>query len=174
MSAALKKLREYETLVVLNPELADDAAGQAVERLKDVLSKKKATMLREEKWGKRKLSFEVKKHGRGHYFLLHYVAPVGAVEEVERTCRNIDQVIRFLTTLNGDVTDIEAKKAEVEKMVAKRAAERKEIPPEMPEKKLDEDDDDRRDRHRGDRGDRDRDRGDRAEREDRDAGGEES
>jgi small subunit ribosomal protein S6 len=140
MSAALGKLREYETLVVLNPELADDAAGQAVDRLKDVLDKKKATLLREEKWGKRKLSFEVKKHSRGNYFLLHYVAPVGAVEEVERTCRNIDQVIRFLTTLNGDVTDIEAKKAEVEKMIAKRAAERKEIPPELPEKPMDEDD----------------------------------
>jgi small subunit ribosomal protein S6 len=173
MSAALKKLREYETLVVMNPELADDAAGQAVDRLKEVLDKKKATILREEKWGKRKLSFEVKKHARGHYFLLHYVAPVGAVEEVERTCRNIDQVIRFLTTLNGDVTDIEAKKAEVEAMVAKRAAERKAIPPEMPEGKLDEDDDrdfDRRGRRDRDRdGDRDRDR------EDRDSqGGEES
>ena len=111
-----------------------------VARLKDVLDKKKATLLREEKWGKWKLSFEVKKQSRGHYFLLHYVAPVGAVEEVERTCRNVDQVIRFLTTLNGDVTDIEAKKAEVEKMIAKRAAERKEIPPELPEK-LDDDED---------------------------------
>lgn len=164
MSAALGKLREYETLVVLNPEMADDAAGQAVDRLKDVLNKKKATLLREEKWGKRKLSFEVKKHGRGNYFLLHYVAPVGAVEEVERTCRNIDQVIRFLTTLNGDVTDIEAKKAEVEKMVAKRAAERKEIPPELPETALNDisEDDDLQERgnrgERGDRPDRDRDR----------------
>jgi small subunit ribosomal protein S6 len=161
MSAALGKLREYETLVVLNPELADDAAGQAVDRLKDVLDKKKATLLREEKWGKRKLSFEVKKHGRGNYFLLHYVAPVGAVEEVERTCRNIDQVIRFLTPLNGDVTDIEAKKAEVEKMVAKRAAERREIPPELPEAALSdiaEDDGDDRDRGRGRDRDRDQDR----------------
>ncbi len=170
MSATLGQLREYETLVVLNPELADDAAGQTVDRLKDVLDKKKATLLREEKWGKRKLSFEVKKQARRHYFLLHYVAPVGTVAEVERTCRNIDQVIRFLTTLNGDVTDIEAKKAEVEKMVAKRAAERKEIPPELPEKKLDEDDEREDRRDRGDRGDR----GDREGRDRRDDEGAES
>lgn len=124
MSQKLGQQREYETLLVLNPELTDDQSTQAVDRLKEVLDKKKATLLREEKWGKKRMAFDVKKSPRGNFFLLHYVGDVGVVEELERTCRNIDPVIRFLTTVNGDVKDLEAKKAEVEKMVAKRAAER--------------------------------------------------
>jgi small subunit ribosomal protein S6 len=158
MSAKLDKLREYETLVVLNPELTDEATNQTVERLHEILTKMKATLLREEKWGKRKLSFDVKKHSRGTYVLLHYVGDVGVVEELERTCRNLDQVIRFLTTLNGDVSDIEAKRAEVEKLVAKRAEREKEraeaeAQRAQREERGDDDDDDDRDR------DRDRDRG---------------
>jgi small subunit ribosomal protein S6 len=117
-------LREYETLFVINPELTDDAANAVIDRLKGVIEKMNAELLREDRWGKRKLSFEVKKHGRGNYNLFHYVGPVGVVAELERTMRNLDEVIRFLTVSNGNVTDIAAKRAEVEKMVRERAADK--------------------------------------------------
>src|SRR5947209_15332135 len=107
-------LREYETLFVINPELADDAGTALIDRMKGVVEKMNAEMLREERWGKRKLAFEVKKHGRGNYTLFHYIGPVGVVAELERTLRNQDEVIRFLTTTNGNVHDVEARKAEVE------------------------------------------------------------
>lgn len=122
MSTAI--LREYETLFVINPELTDDAANGVMDRLKGVLTKMNAELLREDKWGKRKLSFEVKKHQRGNYSLLHFVGPVGVVAELERTMRNLDEVIRFLTVSNGNVSDIAAKRAEVEKMVRERAADK--------------------------------------------------
>ncbi|MCK6551550.1 30S ribosomal protein S6 [Myxococcota bacterium] len=117
-------LREYETLFVINPELADDAANAVIERLKGVLEKMNAELLREDRWGKRKLAFEVKKHGRGNYTLFHYIGPVGVVAELERTMRNLDEVIRFLTTTNGNVLDIAARKAEVEKQARERAADK--------------------------------------------------
>jgi small subunit ribosomal protein S6 len=117
-------LREYETLYVINPELADDAANTVIDRLKGVLEKMNAELLREDRWGKRKLSFEVKKQSRGNYNLFHYVGPVGVVAELERTMRNLDEVIRFLTVSNGNVSDLAAKKAEVEKMMRERAADK--------------------------------------------------
>ncbi len=122
MSAVLGKLREYETVFVVNPELADDAVSKLGERLKGVLAKQKAELLHEESWGKRKLSFEVKKHIRGNYIQYHYVGTPGVVEELERAMRNMDTVLRFLTTMNGEVVDVEAKRAEVEKRVRERAA----------------------------------------------------
>jgi small subunit ribosomal protein S6 len=115
-------LREYETLFALNPELTDDAANAVTDRLKGIVEKMGAEMLREDRWGKRKLAFEVKKHGRGNYTLFHYVGPVGVVAELERTMRNLDEVIRFLTTTNGNVNDVAARKAEVEKAERERQA----------------------------------------------------
>lgn len=165
MSTAI--LREYETLFVVNPELTDDAANATFDRLKGVLEKMNAELLREDRWGKRKLSFEVKKQGRGNYSLFHYVGPVGVVAELERTMRNLDEIIRFLTVSNGNVFDIAAKRAEVEKMVRERAADKAKQEAERREREErmaqggGDDGDDRRDRDdRDDRDDRN-DRGDR-------------
>jgi small subunit ribosomal protein S6 len=147
MSTTLGKLREYETVLVINPELTDEQVAEITDRLKGVLEKMHATLLREDHWGKRKMAFEARKQGRGNYFLLHYAAPVGTVEELERTLRNLEHVHRFVTQLNGEVIDVEAKKAEVEKMVRERAAakakaeaERKER--EAAERAMGDDDDD--------------------------------
>jgi small subunit ribosomal protein S6 len=127
MSEALGNLREYETVFVVNPELTEDALqGDVMDRLKGVLEKQGAELLREDNWGKKKLAFEVKKQPRGSYVLFHYVGNVGVVEELERTMRNHEHVMRFMTTLHGDVADIEAKRAEVAKLVednARRARE---------------------------------------------------
>ena len=109
--------------LVVNPDLTDDVVNETiVDRLKGVLTKKGAELLREDRWGKRKMAFEAKKHSRGNYILLHYVAEVGVVEELERTMRNLEPIDRFTTTRLGEVIDVEAKKAEVEKMVKERAA----------------------------------------------------
>ncbi|MCB9654847.1 MAG: 30S ribosomal protein S6 [Deltaproteobacteria bacterium] len=124
MSEALGKLREYETIVVLLPDVGDDVAQGAIDRIREVLAKKEAELLREERWGKRKLAFEVKKQNRGNYVLFHYVGLVGVVEELERTLRNMEVVIRFLTTVHGEVTDVQARRAEVEKIERERAANR--------------------------------------------------
>ena len=121
MSRTLSKQREYETTLVLNPELTDEQASETIDRLKEVLTRMKAELLREDRWGKKKLAYEVKKQVRGHYVLFHYVGPVGVVEELVRMARNTEEVFRFLTTRLGEVHDIEAKRAEVEKMVKERA-----------------------------------------------------
>ena len=119
----MAKLREYETVFVVNPDLTDDVVNETIaDRLKGVLEKQGAELLREDRWGKRKMAFEAKKHSRGNYILLHYVAKVGVVEELERQMRNLEHVTRFTTTRLDEVVDVEAKKAEVEKMVKERAA----------------------------------------------------
>lgn len=143
-------LREYETLFAINPDVGDDVVNETVERLKDVLTKMKAELLRDDRWGKRKFSFDVNKHSRGNFVLLHYVGQQGVVEELERTIRNADNVIRFLTTGNGEVTDVAARKAEVEKMVRERPAEAPPLDVVETRSEFEEDDDFRESRRAAD------------------------
>lgn len=124
MSKTLGTLREYETVFVINPDLTEDAVGELIERFKGIIEKEGGTFLREDRWGKRKMAFEMKKNPRGNYVLIHYLSVHAAVAEMERISRNSDQVIRFITDLKGAVSDVEAKKAEVEKYVRDKAAER--------------------------------------------------
>jgi ribosomal protein S6 len=123
-------------------------------------------MLNEEHWGKKKLAFPVKKQARGNFVVFHFAAPVGTLEELERTFRNLDVVIRYLSATFGAVRDVDARRAEVEKRAKERAqararqeAERQEREERMAREAAEGGGRDR-DRDR-DRGDRDRDRGDR-------------
>ncbi len=117
-------LREYETVFVLNPELSEDALKTLLGRLKDVLERMGASLLREDLWGKRKMSFTVKKQIRGNYMMWLYAGPAGTVEELERTMRNLEGVIRFMTEVHGSVSDLEARMNEVETLIKEEAAER--------------------------------------------------
>mgnify|MGYP006287369245 CR=1 FL=1 len=124
MSKTIGKLREYETVLIISPDLTDDVANELIERFKGIIDAKGGTFLREDRWGKRKMAYDMRKNPRGHYVLLHYVGEKAVVDEIQRTSRNVDTVIRNHTTLHGPVKDIEAKKAEVEKLIRERNAEK--------------------------------------------------
>jgi len=126
MSTTLTKLREYETVVVIQPDLPEDAVNHVFSRLQDALARKEGEILRKDVWGKKKLAYDVATHGRGNFLLFHYVAPADGVFEIERTIRNTDGVLRFVTERRGEVTDIEAKRADVERLVRERARKQQE------------------------------------------------
>lgn len=124
MSKTLGKLREYETVFIINSDLTEDLVNELMQRFKDIIEKGGGTFLREDRWGKRKMAYDMKKSPRGHYILLHFVAEHAVVAEMQRISGNTDTVIRYLTSVLGAVDDVEAKKAEVEKLVRERTAEK--------------------------------------------------
>jgi small subunit ribosomal protein S6 len=121
MSRKRKQLREYETILVLNPDITDDVVRTTMGRFKDNLKKSSAEVLREDVWGKRRLAFECEKVSRGNFVVLHYAATPGVVEDLERDLRNSDVVLRFITTYQGEIIDLETRRAEIERLAAEHA-----------------------------------------------------
>ncbi len=107
-------VREYETLYILRPDLTDEAAIQVNERLKGVLEREGARLLKCNLWGKRKTAFEVKKHPKGIYVQLSYLSKPAFVGEFERNLRMIEPVIRYQTIKLAEDVDIEKRVAEQE------------------------------------------------------------
>lgn len=169
--AMAKVLREYETLFVLHPELTEDAVNQVLEKLKGVITKLGGELMREDLQGKRKLAFAVKKQMRGQFVKFHYVGFPGIVEEIERTMRNAEGVIRWLSNGHGEVTDVEARKVEIDKNHREAEALRKKKEAERAERAAAQEaaraQRAAQGRDRGDRDRGDRDRGDRPPREKR-------
>ncbi len=95
-------MRNYETMVVLNPELAGEELTAEVEKLKGFLDKVDAEILKVEEWGVRKLAYLVKKHARGIYYLFIYKVDPGSIAEFERRLRIEDAVLKFQTVLLDD------------------------------------------------------------------------
>ena len=123
-------MREYEFTFIVQPEITDEGLEAVCQRYEATLEKSGATKLFYEDWGRRRLAYEIQKFQKGHYMVLHFLDTGAAVPELERTSRQDDSILRFLTVMaNPDVTDIEARKQEavgLEEDRVKKAAERAE------------------------------------------------
>jgi len=104
-------MRYYETLYIINPDLADDAYQEVVAKMNALVQKEKGVVTRVEEWGKRTLAYEVKKFEKGSYVLLQYCGESGIVEELKREMTLDDRVIKYQTIKLSDHADPEALKA---------------------------------------------------------------
>jgi ribosomal protein S6 len=63
------------------------------------VTKEGGTVAEVQKWGKKRLAYEVKKRREGHYVFLRLQAPVKALAELERHLNIAEPVLKFLTVL---------------------------------------------------------------------------
>jgi small subunit ribosomal protein S6 len=103
-------LRNYETVFILDPAIGDDRTAEEVERAKSAIESAKGEVVDIQRWGKRKLAYEIKKKREGVYTVLKYRADGSAVTELERNLRLSEPVIRFLTVAEEAPTE-EAKES---------------------------------------------------------------
>lgn len=107
------RLREYETISIINPDIPDDSIDRVKGRIVSVLDRLEARILRLDNWGKRKLAYEVNKHGKGVYIYALYLGNPGVVEELERNLKMWDDVLRFQTIKIDQDVDPDARPAEI-------------------------------------------------------------
>ncbi len=87
----------YESIFVVRPSLSDQDTQAIIEKMKGVLEKSGAALLKCENWGKKRLAYEVKRERKGTFVYLHFQSQGTVVSELERSYRLEDSVIMFLT-----------------------------------------------------------------------------
>ncbi len=107
------RLREYETIFILRPDVANDVIGQVNAKVRGIIEAGGGRLLKIDNWGKRKLAYEVKKQLKGIYLFWSYLGTAGLVEEVERNLRLADQVIRYYSVKTAENVDPAARTTEV-------------------------------------------------------------
>jgi small subunit ribosomal protein S6 len=88
-------MRKYETIFILDPDLEEDQAQSAIEKVKGIISQNNGEILKVEDWGKRKFAYQVRKKAKGHYILIHFMGPPTLVFELERNFRVMDVIVKF-------------------------------------------------------------------------------
>ncbi|MGH7207894.1 MAG: 30S ribosomal protein S6 [Nitrospiraceae bacterium] len=87
----------YESIFIVRPSLSDEDTNKIIEKMKGVVAKSGATLLKSENWGRKKLAYEVKRERKGTFVYLHFRSEGGVVSELERSYRLEDSVLKFLT-----------------------------------------------------------------------------
>ena len=121
--------REYELVFIVRPDVTDEDIETIKARNSGIISDRKGHELKIDDWGKRRLAYEIQDYGKGHFVLQNYLGSTEIVDELERTLRIDDSVLRFLTVKLADRVDVEARVAEaaaVAEVAAVEAAARAE------------------------------------------------
>ena len=98
-------MRRYETTYILRPNLGEDQFSEVIERTNTIITNDGGAIINLERWGNRKLAYEINKENLGQYIYLDYAAPGSTIQEIERIFRIDDRVLRFLTVKLIDSID---------------------------------------------------------------------
>ena len=89
---------DYEILLLLDPDLSDEAQADVISRVRDLIEKGGGTFTRQDVWGKRKLAYEIDKKSEGNYHLLLFSAEPETLDEISRVLKIDDNVMRHMAT----------------------------------------------------------------------------
>jgi len=109
------KMKYYETLYIINANLADEDYEAAVIKFNDAIEKNKGVLVKVDEWGKKTLAYKIKKLNKGYYVLLLYCGKPGITEALERALKLDERILKYQTIKLSDSADPEALKAKVEK-----------------------------------------------------------
>jgi len=90
-------MKDYESIFILVPTLSEDDAEKVSLRMQEVVTGNGGEIVKVEKWGKKKLAYEVKKHKKGEYILIQFKGEAATVSELERNYKLTDSIIKFMT-----------------------------------------------------------------------------
>ncbi len=95
-------LNNYETLLLLSPELAEENRKEILTNLTGIIERDGGKLTLVDDWGIKILAYPVRKLTRGHYVRLEYLAPGALVAELERNVRITDGIFKFVTVRLAD------------------------------------------------------------------------
>ena len=82
-------------MLILPAEADESVLGQAVDRITKVVSEGGGSVGEIDRWGRRRLAFEIAKQSEGYYAVVDFMAEPEAIRELERTLHLADEVLRF-------------------------------------------------------------------------------
>ena len=89
-------MREYEIIVIYEAGLSEEAVEAQVESVKGFLAREGAELLEVQKWGKRRLAWEIKKKREGFYIFFRVKGKPSLPQALDRQLRFVEVVLRWV------------------------------------------------------------------------------
>jgi small subunit ribosomal protein S6 len=93
-------MKEYESIFVLDPGVDDARVDVEVEKIREFITTHSGEITEIQKWGRRKLAYEVNRRKEGIYTLIRFKSTSELPAELNRRYRLNENMIRFLTVLH--------------------------------------------------------------------------
>jgi small subunit ribosomal protein S6 len=87
-------MRHYEVMVILDPSVEERAVSPLIENFLNVVRTGGGKVEKIDTWGRRRLSYEIKKQSEGIYSVIDLKAEPGVVKELDRQLNLSESVLR--------------------------------------------------------------------------------
>lgn len=93
-------MNKYETTFIVEPGLDEGRVNEEIEKVSQWIRDLGGEVLEVQRWGKRRLSYEINRKRDGIYTLIVHQSPGPVVREVERRMQLDESVMRVLSVLH--------------------------------------------------------------------------
>ncbi len=93
-------MTKYETTFILEPGMDEARINEEIERVSQWIRDLGGEVLEVQRWGKRRLAYEIHKKRDGIYTLVLHQSPGPVVKELERRLKLNEAVMRVLSVLH--------------------------------------------------------------------------
>ena len=101
-------MRSYQSVLILKPDIEDPRVDEALGKIGEFIKGNGGTILKTEKWGKKRLAYRVKKNRFGIYLNLYHTLEPSGVIDLEKKYKLYDLIIKFMVL---SLTDDELERA---------------------------------------------------------------
>lgn len=113
-------MKRYEIVVIVKSDLTEEDIVALIDRCQAIITGRKGVIAKVDKWGKRRLAYEINKQKDGYYFLIDFAGDGPIVAELERNLRIDDRILKFMTVKKEGATTRETIDAEFAAAEVKR------------------------------------------------------
>ena len=89
-------MRNYELMFILKPDMEEEVIQQAIDKYAAIITDGQGEVVSIDKWGKRRLAYEIKDLHDGYYVLVTFKSEPAVVVELDRVMKISDDMLRFM------------------------------------------------------------------------------
>ena len=89
-------MKDYEGIMILQPELQADALEMAFKEALDLLKNNECTIDSVDEWGKKPLSYEIRKKKEGTFYLVNFQGKSENIDKIKRELSLNENVLRAM------------------------------------------------------------------------------
>ena len=107
-------MREYEGMLILPAEADEATVSTAVDRIAKVIAPSGGEITNIDRWGRKRFAYEIGRQTEGYYVVVRFTAEPETQQELDRTLKIADEVIRHKVLLLPEKAKATASPASVE------------------------------------------------------------
>ena len=88
-------MRKYEILFIVRP-LDEEATNAVIEKFSKLIAANGGEIVKEDRWGKKRLAYDIKKESEGYYVLFYTNCEPNCINECDRVMKITDEVLKHM------------------------------------------------------------------------------